>query len=185
MENNIILEKPKWTKDEFGNIHFDVISDGTTGEGWINIFQKEGVEINVYAREDILKSKEFKPTSEICYEVVILKPENYFSRNEKFNYVDIRSIIFEQEGFSVSHAEIACLILKKFSKEELKAMEIESIIIMSSLFRAYNDFIGYSNFLPAVFNHTLECCPAEFWYNFKLEQKQGFAFVEKSYPAYK
>lgn len=181
----IVSKKPKWRKDEWGNIHFDVTSNGTTGKGWIDIFQKDGLEIGEYERENILNSKYFKPTNGITSEIVILKQRNFCDADEELNYVDIKCRISKRRGFSMPNAEVVCLILKKFSKEELETMGMPYIIVMSPRFKSFSGTASYNKYVPGIDNHNLFCSTAETWFKFKLNSRGGFAFVENSYPACK
>ena len=59
-------------RERDGVIHFSVTSDGTTGEEWIKRLESKYFRVGKYAK-DMLFSKNFKPTSGVTTEVVVLK----------------------------------------------------------------------------------------------------------------
>jgi len=116
---------PKWT-EKHGVIRFSVVSDGTTGEAWIARLESKGFYLGVEAKS-ILRSKSFKTTSGITYEVAILKGE-IFSDNER-----VTKNIYEEaknRKLSTPFPEVACLIREKFSDKELEAMGLFWIFTM-------------------------------------------------------
>ncbi len=120
--------KPKehtWHEQD-GLIRFSVISDGTTGPEWIKRLEKKGFRIGDYAKS-ILKSKDFKPTSGIATEIVVL-PGKLFSDSDRITK-NIRAEA-ERRSFGTPNAEIACLVREKFSDEDLEAMDLAWIVAM-------------------------------------------------------
>ena len=109
-----------------GGLRFSVTSDGTTGEQWIERLESKGHRISEYAKS-ILRSQEFKPTSDIIYEIAVLK-------GELFNDKDRVTTKIRQEAkdcqLGTPNVEIACLIREKFSNKELKEMGLYWIVIM-------------------------------------------------------
>ena len=122
-----------WTEKD-GVIRFSVISDSTTGKQWIARLESKGFRISDYAKS-VLRSKSFKPTSGIIYEVTILRGE-LFSDNERTT----RNIREEAKKRSLStpNAEIVCLIREKFSDKELETMELYYIVTMHNSIKDSN-----------------------------------------------
>ena len=124
-EVQISVIKPKWT-EENGVIRFSVTSDGTTGEEWIARLESKVFRVGDYAKS-VLRSKSFKPTTGITYEIAVLKGE-FFSDNERITK-NIRKGA-KNRKFSTPNAEVACLIREKFSDKELEAMGLYWIVAM-------------------------------------------------------
>ena len=114
-----------WTEKD-GIIYFSVTSDGTTGEQWIARLESKGFRVSDYAKS-VLRSKSFKPTSGITYEIAVLKGE-IFSDNERITK-NIRKEA-KNRKLSAPKAEVACLIREKFSDKELEAMGLYWIVAM-------------------------------------------------------
>ncbi len=70
-EITVSLPPRTWTESD-NVIRFSVTSDGTSGPEWIGRLEKKGYRISDYAKS-ILKSKDFKPTSGVTTEIVVLK----------------------------------------------------------------------------------------------------------------
>ena len=124
-EVQISVIKPRWTEKD-GVILFTVTSDGTTGEEWITRLEGKSLCISHYA-ESVLRSKDFKSTSGITYEIAVLKGE-IFSDNERITK-NIRKEA-KNRKLLTPNAEVACLIRKNFSNKELKAMGLYWIVVM-------------------------------------------------------
>jgi len=114
-----------WTEKD-GVICFSVISDGTNGEEWIARLESKGFRVNNYAKS-VLRSKSFKTTSGVTYEVAVLKGE-LFSDNERITGNISKDA--ENRELTAPNAEVACLIREKYSDKELEAMELYWIITM-------------------------------------------------------
>ncbi len=124
-EMQISVIKSKWT-EENGVIRFSVTPNGTTGEQWIARLESKGFRVRDYAKS-VLRSKSFKPTTGITYEIAVLKGE-IFSDNERITR-NIRKDA-KNRKFSTPKAEVACLIREKFSDKELEAMGLYWIVTM-------------------------------------------------------
>ena len=124
-EVQISVIKPRWTEKD-GVILFTVTSDGATGEEWITRLEGKSLCISHYA-ESVLRSKDFKSTSGITYEIAVLKGE-IFSDNERITK-NIRKEA-KNRKLLTPNAEVACLIREKFSNKELKAMGLYWIVVM-------------------------------------------------------
>lgn len=127
LRGELILSEParRW-REENGVIYFSVNSDGTTGEEWIARLESKGFRVGDYAKS-VLRSKSFKPTTGIVYEIAVLKGE-LFSDNERITK-NIRKDA-KNRKLSTPNAEIACLIREKFSDKELEAMGLYWIVAM-------------------------------------------------------
>ncbi|MFA4942838.1 MAG: hypothetical protein WC564_04340 [Patescibacteria group bacterium] len=121
----ISLIKPKWTEKD-GIIRFSVTSDGTTGEEWIARLEGKGFRVGDYAKS-VLRSQDFQPTSNVNYEVVVLKGD--FPIDGSRTSVNIRKKA-KRLKFIVPNAEIACLIREKFFDRELETMGLFWIVVM-------------------------------------------------------
>lgn len=124
-ELKVSVIKPKWTEKD-GVIYFSVTSDGTTGEEWIARLESKSFGV-VDCAKSVLRSKSFKPTSGVTYEIAVLKGE-LFSDNERITK-NIRKEAKNRKLFT-PNAEVACLIREKFSDKELGAMGLHWIIAM-------------------------------------------------------
>jgi hypothetical protein len=124
-EVQISVIKSKWTEKD-NVIRFSVTSDGITGEQWIARLESKGFRVGDYAKS-VLRSKSFKPTTGITYEIAVLKGE-IFSDNERITK-NIRKDA-ENRKLTTPNAEVACLIREKFSDKELEAMGLYWILVM-------------------------------------------------------
>lgn len=117
--------KSKWIEKD-SVIRFSVASDGTTGEQWIARLESEGLRVGDSARS-VLRSKDFKPTNGIIYEIAVLRGE-LFSDSDRIS----KTIRKEAKNLKLStpNAEIACLIREKFSDKELEAMSLYWVVAM-------------------------------------------------------
>jgi hypothetical protein len=132
LRGEIIVSQPDraW-REENGIIHFSVISDGTSGPAWIKRLEKKGFRIGDYAKS-ILKSKDFKPTSGIPTEVVVLKGMLFSDENRVTKKIRAyaETLSFNSQKPEKPNPEIAFLIREKFSDEDLKAMGLVWIVAM-------------------------------------------------------
>lgn len=120
-----LIPQKKWW-EENGVIYFKVISDGTTGEQWINRLEKREFDITDQAKS-ILLSRDFKPTNGIVYTIAVLK-SNLFADDERGNK-KIRREALERK-LLIPNPEISCLIMEMFMDEdgsEFEAMGISWI----------------------------------------------------------
>jgi hypothetical protein len=124
-EVQISVIKPKWTEKD-SVIRFSVTSDGATGEEWISRLESKIFRVGDYAKS-VLRSKSFKPTTGITYEIAVLKGE-IFSDNERITK-NIRKDA-KNRKLTTPNAEVACLIREKFSDRELEAMGLYWIVAM-------------------------------------------------------
>ena len=114
-----------WTEKD-GVIRFAVKSDGTTGPQWIKRLKEKGFRLSRWA-EDVLNSRDFKPTKGVTTEVEVLKGE-LFSDSERITR-NIRADA-DKRKLATPNAEVACLIREMFSDEEIEAMGLWCIVAM-------------------------------------------------------
>jgi len=124
-EVQISVIKPRWTEKD-GVIRFSVTSDGTTGEEWISRLEGKSFRVGDYAKS-VLRSRSFKPTSGITYEIAVLKGE-FFSDSDRITKTIRKEA--KNRKFSTPNAEVACLIREKLSDKELEAMGLYWIVTM-------------------------------------------------------
>jgi hypothetical protein len=124
-ELQISVIKSKWIEKD-SVIRFSVTSDGTTGEEWIARLESKGFRVGDYAKS-VLRSKDFKPTNGIIYEIAVLKGE-LFSDSDRITKTIRKEA--KNRKLSTPNAEVACLIREKFSDKELEAMGLYWIVAM-------------------------------------------------------
>lgn len=112
-----LIPQKKWWKAN-GVICLKVISDGTTGEQWIERLEKKGFKISKYAKE-LLLSKDFKPTFGVEYTIAVLKGSIFNDTNRVTKRIRDEA---SARKLTTPSPEVACLIREMFSDEEIKAM---------------------------------------------------------------
>ena len=122
----LVSEPTRNWREVNGVIYFSVTSDGTTGEEWIARLEGKGFRIGDHAKR-ILRSADFKPTTDITTEVAVLKGM-LFEDNERITK-NIRKVAGERK-LETPNAEISCLIREMFTDEEIKAMGLTWIVAM-------------------------------------------------------
>lgn len=116
----------RWSEQD-GVITFTLpATDGTTGEQWITRTEKKGNRVGDYAKQ-LLRSRDFKPTTGVVYTVKVLKGE-LFSDSDRITK-NIRAKAKEMK-LGQLNAEAACLIRENFTDEELEAMGLWYIVVM-------------------------------------------------------
>jgi len=162
---------PRRWREEDGVIYFEVTSDGTTGPQWIERLEKKGFRFSKWAK-DVLLSSDFKSTSGVTYRIAVLKG-TLFTNSDRIT----RKIRAEAECRKLEElpAEVACLIRKAFSDEELEAMGLWWIVVFHD---PINDSDGDPRLLSArrgAVGHWLGACygrPDVCW-----SPDYGFAFA--------
>jgi hypothetical protein len=137
-----VSEPTRNWREQDGVIYFSVISDGTTGEDWIERLKSKGC-VGDYA-QSVLRSPDFKPTKDVVYHVAILKGGSLGNDDRKTFIIRKAG---EERGFTTPNAEVACLIRKKFSDGDIKAMGLVLIVIMH---KPIKDSNGGPNLLYAL-----------------------------------
>lgn len=112
-------------REEDGVIYLEVISNGMTGPEWIEWFEKNGIRLTRWAR-DVLLSPDFKPTSGVTYKVAVLKGTLFTDGNRITKKIREEA---ERRKLEKLPAEVACLIRKAFSDEELEAIGLWWIVV--------------------------------------------------------
>jgi len=174
----VVTERVRdWNEDE-GVIRLGTVtSDGTTGPQWIKRLEKTGFRVYDWAR-NILNSKDFKPTSGVTTEIVVLKGI-LWSDNDRITK-NIRAEA-EKRGLEKPNAEVACLIREKFSDEEIEAMGLWWIVAMHE---PIEDSDGGSSLLDAYrggdgqWLYTMYDGPDDRW-----GSGRGFAFARPQVSA--
>lgn len=168
----ITIVRPKWTEKD-GVIRFSVTSDGTTGEQWVSRLESNGFRVGDYTKR-ALRSKSFKPTNGITYEIAVLKGE-IFSDNERITK-NIRKDA-KNRKLTTPNAEVVCLIREKFSDKELEAMGLYWIVVMHEPIKSYDGnhiLLNTNRFDGGSWLDMNYCDPGSKWYC-----GRGFAFVER------
>lgn len=130
--------------EEEGVIYFSVTSDGTTGEEWVEYFESKETG-NSYI-DSFLLSEEFKPTKGVVTEVAVLKGTIF---EDDYDYRIIHAEANKRGLIKLNaEVEVAGLIFKKFTNEEMRAMGLSAIAVIQPI-RPDND---------SVFWLTVECC---------------------------
>jgi len=166
-----VSEPVRAWREQGGVIYFSVTSDGTTGEEWIKRLEGKGFRVGGYA-EDMLRSKDFKPTNGVTTEIAVLKGI-LFADSERLTK-NIRTEA-DKRKFEKPNAEVACLIREKFTDEEIEAMGLIWIVTMHEPIK---DSDGFPNLLGAYRNDGGRwlrgswAIPDGRW-----DRESGFAFV--------
>lgn len=116
---------PPW-REKDGIISFLVRSDGTTGEGWLRRLLVRGFHVGEYAK-DLLCSPEFVPTTGVTTRVAVLKGALFEDGNRLTGIVRASAAA---RGLLTPSVELACLIRKKFTDEDIEAMGLWCIVAM-------------------------------------------------------
>ena len=112
--------------EEDGVIYFSVTSDGTTGEDWIKRLEGNGFRMGDYVKQ-VLRSRDFKPTSGVTTEVVVLKGKLLNGSNRTTKKILAEA---DKRKFEKPSAEVACLIREAFTDEEITAIGLALIVTM-------------------------------------------------------
>lgn len=168
-----------WEKDRHGVIHFTVTSDGTTGPQWIARLMSRGMRIGDYGMGALL-SPDFKSTTSITTNMVVLPGEMFFKEEDRATTKRISDAAKGQWNAAEPHAETTCLAREKFSDEDLKAMGFVYIAVFHIPIRNYGCHVpGHPNILSVSrhgYGHWLDAfCgkPDQRW-----DRHGGFGFAE-------
>jgi len=113
-------------REENGVIYFKVISDGTTGQQWIERLENKVFKLSKWAKE-LLLSKDFKPTTGIVYTIAVLKGDLFTDSNRITKKIRSEAV---KRKLVAPNPEVACLIREMFSDAEIKAMGLTWIVTM-------------------------------------------------------
>jgi hypothetical protein len=123
-----VVTKPvrPW-REEGGIIYFDVTSNGATGPEWGKWFVENKYNLWPEAKF-VLNSKAFVPTpAGTTTTIAVLKGELFEDQHRITKNIRAKATT---KKFVDPHAEVACLIRRKFSDDEIKAMGLWGIIVM-------------------------------------------------------
>ena len=83
LRGDLVASRPTCRfREKDGVIYLTVTSDGTTGEDWIKILGENN--LSKYAKE-VLRSKDFQPTTGVIYQVKVLKGFYLIGHDSKGN----------------------------------------------------------------------------------------------------
>ncbi len=128
LRGEVTVSEParRW-REENGVIRFSVVTNGKTGEEWIEHLEGKKYDIGQYAKS-VLRSKDFQPMAPgVTIEVAVLKGE-LFADNDRTT-ANIRAEA-ERRKLGKPNAELSCLIRDQFTNKEIAEMGLWAIIAM-------------------------------------------------------
>ena len=111
-----------------GRIYVNLISQGLTGQEWINKFESEGRILSSEVKI-ILRSKAFIPTNGVIYKLVIIRGAQ-FAYGER-TIANVRELAYSK-GYFKARLEIACLLRELISDDKAKKMSLYSLAVVST-----------------------------------------------------
>jgi len=152
-----------------------VISDGFTGKELIKDLKKNGFTISNYTLP-IINSCDFNQEAGNLYKLVIIKGNEIPLDTNKAAYQNIEKIrkFAESKGYTSPPIEVAPLLRKKISNEEMKKMGFNNLIIMHDPIKDTDGFRVL--FIIDCDGYILHC----FCYKttpFSMAQREGVGFV--------
>ena len=163
----IFYKQKKWT-NENGTICFTVSSKGKTGSYWSKYYKKSSTQAH-----EILNSIFFKPYNKRIYNVQIIQGDFLNNGLSTISQVKEEGL---RKGLVLPPLELACIIRKNFSQDELAQMGLMWVITM-------HEPVDTQDFGPRVLYSCRECggpihaCSSssnEVW-----GKGAGFAFLEE------
>jgi len=109
-----------------GIVYLSVVSEGLTGDQWLQYFKEAGHRLTPEAKA-LLLSEAFVPTTDVVYEVAIVKGFNYTNEQRNLQVIDKAA---ERCSLSKPNVEIGCLLRKALSDADLKEMNLSDILTM-------------------------------------------------------
>lgn len=161
---------PRW-REENGVVYLSVVSDGTTGSGWVKYFKNEGLPLSDLA-EGALLSSDFKPTNGVATEIAVLKGTLFKPQKRISKEIRIEA---QCRSLFTPNAEVACLILKKFTRKEIEVMGFEWVVIMHEPIRGSDSKSRLLVVDRHVVRYGLLACPDT--PDSGYSHDHGFAFV--------
>jgi len=163
-------DSQRW-REEAGVIYFEVTSDGTTGEQWIDRLTRKDFRVGDYAKS-VLRSPDFKPTSGVTYRIAVLKGTLFTDSNRITSEIRAEA---DRRKLSKPNPEVACLVREMFSDKELRDMGLWWIVV-------FHEPIKDSGGLPSLlFAHRRADGPWLFTYCDTPDRRwgsdDGFAFA--------
>ena len=164
--------KPKFDVLADGTITFTVTSDGTTGLEWIDRLKAAGHKVNDYA-EQLLRSSDFVPTNGMTTKSVVLLNKLWTTDSNRLTK-NIRAEADKRKQVK-PNAEVACLVRKMFTNEEIRSMGLLRLVIMHE---SIKDADGRSGLL-AVSADDSESWLDAFWDSpaYQWSSQSGFVFA--------
>jgi hypothetical protein len=121
------VAKSKWTVAVDGTIVFSVTTDGASGGQCIKNLQELGFKVSDWA-QSMLRSPKFKPSrAGLVIDVVVMRGTDFNDDDRSTKKIRAKA---KKSGFLTPNAEVAYLIRKSFSDEDLKAMGLWWIAVM-------------------------------------------------------
>lgn len=115
-----------WRERHGGITTFSVTSDGMTGTDWIARLENQGFPVGYYTK-GVLRSSDFKPTTGVTTEIVVLWGGFFGGDDSSINQV---YTFAARNDLLVPNVEVACLIREKFSNWEIEEMGFDSLLVM-------------------------------------------------------
>lgn len=131
-----VAEPERAWRGKDGFITFTLTSDGTTGSGWITRLESKGFRVSDYAQQ-LLTSPDFAPTTDVTYEVTVLKGMLWHDSERITENIHIEA---KRRGLAKPNPEIACLIRERFSDRDIEDMGFWWIVTMHELIGKPGDF---------------------------------------------
>lgn len=148
--NKVVSGQSRLWHEENGVIYFSVISNSTTGRKWIPRLRKNRFDVDYYSK-GVLYSPDFKPTSGITTNVVVIK--GILFADDERTILNIRNKAYagtftNGRRLFNPNAEVACLAREKLTNKDIEAMGLCSILVMHELIS--NGFANLPDWLLAV-----------------------------------
>lgn len=152
-------------------IYFTVTPNGWTGPGWLAWYEQNGYMLSAEAKF-VLVSPEFTQTpaaSEI--QIAVLTGELFINNERTTGNARAQASL---RGLVPTNTDIACLIRKKFSNEEMETMGLNWIVGMHT---AIQGPIGPQLIGALQYNHELRLGSCFDEPSNKWSRRNGFAFA--------
>jgi len=145
LRGQLIISEKKWYEID-SVIYIKVISDGTTGEEWIERLGKKGFILSKWAK-DILLSKDFKFTTGTVYTIAVLKSDLFTNENcvtkEIYREAAKRKLV-------TPNPEVACLIREMFSDKEIEDMGLVWLVTFHEFIKDSDGDSRFLNTYPSI-----------------------------------
>lgn len=128
-ESVISKSTPSW-KEQDGVIYFTVTSEGVVGPEWITYFEENSFFNLCDHSKSQLASRDFQATSGVTTQVVVLN--RVLRRGLLSGDLEIHHKAKDKFRLIKPNTELACLICKKFTEQEIRAMGLTALIIAMS-----------------------------------------------------
>lgn len=136
-KSSVEVAKPKWTVTADGMIAISgLVSDGASGPQALKNLQDLGFRVGDCAKSMLL-SKDYKPSlAGTVHDVIVMRGTDFNDSDRITKKIRAKA---KKLGFLTPNAEVAYLLRKNFSDEDLKAMGLLWIMVMHD---AIEDFDG-------------------------------------------